>query len=185
MALERTACLNCDLPIEVGELRDGERADCPRCGSRVTGFRADGLERSLAFALAAMVLLALANAFPFLAFKGPVSAIDAYDGLSRRSFADLDILLRPEQMHEAAILLVDAGYRMQSEPEPAAEALRRRYQTATPFIREDGACEIDVHTALLPRTWSIAIDYDALWRRARTVGVNGVPVPTFSIEPRR
>jgi paraquat-inducible protein A len=69
MSLERTACLHCDLPIEVGELRDGERADCPRCGSRITGFRADGLERSLAFAVAAMVLLALANAFPFLAFK--------------------------------------------------------------------------------------------------------------------
>jgi paraquat-inducible protein A len=33
--------------------------------SRTTG----GLERSLAFALAALVLLALANAFPFLAFK--------------------------------------------------------------------------------------------------------------------
>jgi paraquat-inducible protein A len=67
--LERTACLHCDLPIEIGELRDGERADCPRCGSRVAGFRTDGLQRSLAFALAALVLLVLANTFPFLAFK--------------------------------------------------------------------------------------------------------------------
>jgi paraquat-inducible protein A len=66
---ERTACLNCDLPIEVGEVRQGERAVCPRCGNRVTAFRRDGLQRALAFALAAVVLLVLANTFPFLAFK--------------------------------------------------------------------------------------------------------------------
>lgn len=69
VTLERTACLHCDRPIEVGELGEGERAICPRCGNRVTAYRTDGLERALAFALAAAVLLALANAFPFLAFK--------------------------------------------------------------------------------------------------------------------
>jgi paraquat-inducible protein A len=53
----------------VGEVREGERADCPRCGSRVTAFRTDGLQHALSFALAAVVLLVLANSFPFLAFK--------------------------------------------------------------------------------------------------------------------
>lgn len=66
---ECTACLHCDLPIEVGEIRADERAVCPRCGTRITASRPDGLRRSLAFALAAVVLLAIANAFPFLAFK--------------------------------------------------------------------------------------------------------------------
>jgi paraquat-inducible protein A len=67
--IEHTACLHCDLPVTVGALRAGERAACPRCGHLVSSCTAGGLERSLAFALAAFVLLALANTFPFLAFK--------------------------------------------------------------------------------------------------------------------
>jgi paraquat-inducible protein A len=67
--VERTACLHCDLPVTFGALRGGERAACPRCGHLLSSCTTGGLERSLAFALAALVLLALANAFPFLAFK--------------------------------------------------------------------------------------------------------------------
>jgi paraquat-inducible protein A len=66
---ERTACIECDLLIEVGELRGGQRANCPRCGHTLTAPAADGLTRALAFALAACVLLLAANAFPFLEFK--------------------------------------------------------------------------------------------------------------------
>jgi paraquat-inducible protein A len=66
---ERVACLECDLLVLVEELRRGQRAACPRCGNLLTAPAADGLTRTLAFALAACVLLALANAFPFLALK--------------------------------------------------------------------------------------------------------------------
>jgi paraquat-inducible protein A len=66
---EPVACIECDLLVEVGELGGGQRADCPRCGNLLTAPAADGLSRTLAFALAACVLLVLANSFPFLAFK--------------------------------------------------------------------------------------------------------------------
>ncbi len=61
VSLERIACLHCDLPVTVGELRGGERASCPRCGHLLSSRTANGLERSLAFSLAAVVLLALAS----------------------------------------------------------------------------------------------------------------------------
>lgn len=95
---ERLACLHCDLPITIGELRGGERAACPRCGHLVTSRTTGGLERSLAFALAALVLLALANTFPFLAFKAsglesvmtlPKTAVD----LNSAGYAPLAVLV--------------------------------------------------------------------------------------------
>lgn len=66
---EVTACIECDLLVRVAEIGGDERAECPRCGHVITVGSTDGLTRSLAFAIAAAVLLALANSFPFLALK--------------------------------------------------------------------------------------------------------------------
>ena len=69
MTAERCACIHCDLPLTVGELRGGQRALCPRCGSLISSCTRDALQRALAFAAAAIVLLILSNAFPFLSLK--------------------------------------------------------------------------------------------------------------------
>ena len=66
---DRTACAECDLIVRIGKLRGGQRASCPRCGHVLSALAPDGLTRSLAFALAACVLLVGANAFPFLSLK--------------------------------------------------------------------------------------------------------------------
>ena len=62
----RTACIECDLIVEIGPLEEGERAACPRCGHVLTVRVPNGPTRSLSYAIAAVVLLMLANAFPFL-----------------------------------------------------------------------------------------------------------------------
>jgi paraquat-inducible protein A len=66
---ELTACIECDLLVRVGEIGGDERAECPRCGHVITVASSDGLTRALAFAIAAAILLALANSFPFMALK--------------------------------------------------------------------------------------------------------------------
>lgn len=63
------ACLECDLLIELPPLRAGERAQCPRCRSTIASVPRDGLNRSLAYAVGAAVLLVIANLFPFLSFR--------------------------------------------------------------------------------------------------------------------
>jgi paraquat-inducible protein A len=60
------ACEACDLLVRAGDLRGGQRAHCPRCGHLLTACVEDGLARSLAYAIAAAVLLFVANAFPFI-----------------------------------------------------------------------------------------------------------------------
>jgi paraquat-inducible protein A len=63
------ACESCDLLHRGIELARGCRALCSRCGERLYGSPIDSLERTLAFTIAAAVLLVLANAYPFLKFS--------------------------------------------------------------------------------------------------------------------
>ena len=64
-----TACHECDLYLELPALHEGEKASCPRCGHTITSLPYNALNRLLAYALAALVLLLAANAFPFLSFR--------------------------------------------------------------------------------------------------------------------
>jgi len=85
----RTACVDCDLLVRIDGLAGGERATCPRCGSVLTARTEDGWTKSLAFALAAAMLLLAANLFPFLSLQAsgleqvmtlPGSAVELYRG---------------------------------------------------------------------------------------------------------
>ena len=62
-------CAECDLLVTIDALANGERASCPRCGHLMTQNTEDGLTRSLAFALAAALLLVMSMAFPFLSIQ--------------------------------------------------------------------------------------------------------------------
>ena len=53
--------------VELDSLASGQRASCPRCDHLLTAFDLEATTRGLAFALAAAILLVLANSFPFLA----------------------------------------------------------------------------------------------------------------------
>jgi len=65
----RTACLDCDLIVDLSALRAGQRARCPRCDHLLSARVPNALSRSAALASAALVFLLLANAFPFLALE--------------------------------------------------------------------------------------------------------------------
>lgn len=62
-------CAECDLLVTIDALSPGERAKCPRCGHLLTKNTADGLTRSLAFALASAMLLVMSMVFPFLSLQ--------------------------------------------------------------------------------------------------------------------
>ena len=130
---ERIACIECDLLVQVGELGEGQRAECPRCGNHLTAPAADGLTRTFAFALAACVLLVLANSFPFLSLKAkgleqvmtlPRTAVQLYSdgyatlavlvlgpivGIPALMLATLMALIVPIRRRVSAPWLVPAG----------------------------------------------------------------------------
>jgi paraquat-inducible protein A len=63
------ACHDCDLLHRLPAVADGMTASCCRCGAALAKTKRDSVERSLALAVAGLVLLVLANSFPFLGFK--------------------------------------------------------------------------------------------------------------------
>jgi paraquat-inducible protein A len=63
------ACEFCDLLHQPPTLRPGEKACCSRCGGVLAKASHSPIQGTLALALAAALLLVLANLFPFLRFS--------------------------------------------------------------------------------------------------------------------
>lgn len=63
------ACHDCDLLHEYKPIPPGQTAHCRRCGAELYQHKKNSLERTFALAVAAFVLLIVANSFPFLALK--------------------------------------------------------------------------------------------------------------------
>jgi paraquat-inducible protein A len=61
-----TCCAECDLLQRMPELPPGASARCPRCDNELWRHREDSLNRTLALALAALVLYAVANSVPMI-----------------------------------------------------------------------------------------------------------------------
>src|SRR5262245_61057062 len=62
------ACHDCDLLCRLPPMPEGASAYCTRCGGLLRRRQRNSIERTLALTLAASVLFAVANAFPFLSF---------------------------------------------------------------------------------------------------------------------
>lgn len=62
------ACHSCDLLSSVAGLQVGENAFCPRCGHFLTRRREDPYAKVISYAIAAIVLLIMANSYSFLSF---------------------------------------------------------------------------------------------------------------------
>jgi paraquat-inducible protein A len=64
-----TACHECDLLYELSPRPEGSVAKCSRCGAVLQRHKRDSLDRTLAWAIAGLILFAVANTYPFLALK--------------------------------------------------------------------------------------------------------------------
>lgn len=95
-----TACEECDLLVAVPDIREGERAECPRCGHLLTQRPRQGFERALSFALAGCVFFVISLAFPFLAFSS--SGIENVMTLPEAAIA----IYRQQDVALAAIVFV-------------------------------------------------------------------------------
>ena len=62
----RVICPECDLLAVVGDLPDGHKATCPRCGSVFTRSFRNALDRMLVLAVTALVCLLFSNLFGYV-----------------------------------------------------------------------------------------------------------------------
>lgn len=63
------ACHDCDLLHRIPALSEGVTATCRRCGALLVKPKRNSIDRTLSLAVTGMMLLVLANSFPFLGFE--------------------------------------------------------------------------------------------------------------------
>ena len=99
--------------------------------------------------------------YEFILLKGPYHALRFLGGLDRREFADLDLLIRKEDLRAVERLLITRGYSRKSGV-LLNLALTARFTHALDFAKHDAA--IDLHWQLSANAAHV-LDYDSIWRQ--------------------
>ena len=147
-----------------------------------------GFERSHVTRSLAMVdeLVRVSEAFaaasiPVVAFKGPVLALQLYDGLAHREYADIDLLVPPDRAEAAQAMLAALGYRCPQGDRAFVRAfLRSQRQVA--LERPGFEAAIDLHWAFSNAALPFPLDPRDAWSRLDTIAIGGHAVPTLASE---
>lgn len=108
-----------------------------------------------------------------ISFKGPVLAAQYYGEIGLRQFGDLDILVSRRDVPRAQKLLLSNGYRT---------LLFRWFDPHCQLLHPEGKRVVELHRELMPRTFYVPFDWNALWDRSELFSLIGTEVRTLSAE---
>ena len=114
-----------------------------------------------------------------IVLKGAQLAATVYPDPALRSMADIDLLVRREDIARTAAVLLALGFR-QTEPTDGDENYDVHFHLR-PFLRHAG-WTIEVHRGLDRPISDIGTDMSGIWQRAREAQVAGVPVLVLAPE---
>jgi Uncharacterised nucleotidyltransferase len=138
---------------------------------------------TLAGELLRLINLLEAQGVAAIPLKGPMLAVQVYGDLGLRAFADLDLLVRPEDVPRTRDILLNSGYRINwTLPSSAESAWLRIKERQLSFSQSHGSVLVDLHWGLLPDYCSGASGLEAVWSRRQNVGLGGQSVPVLSPE---
>jgi Uncharacterised nucleotidyltransferase len=86
-----------------------------------------------------------AQNIPAVPYKGPVLAAFAYSNLRLREFADINVLVRKEEVIRAQELLLAEGYQPQYRLTTVQEAAFLRYNCEHTIVHSNGGSAVDLH----------------------------------------
>lgn len=110
--------------------------------------------------LLAVVDLLTASGVDVRVLKGSAVAHLDYPDPALRSFIDLDVLVRSEQIDRADEILTGAGFlRRYPQPRPGFD---RRFSKGTTFLSPAGY-ELDLHRIFVQGPWGLLMGLDDLW----------------------
>jgi Uncharacterised nucleotidyltransferase len=120
-----------------------------------------------------------------IAYKGPVLAERLYGNISLRYFDDLDLLLREQDILKAKDLLLKQGYRPKKDLaglNAAQEKAFLEFHYTYDFISRNSGHQLEIHWKIVPKTFSLDLDYEGIWNRSLRVAFEGLTVGVFSPE---
>jgi len=123
--------------------------------------------------LAIQALTRIASAFnaadvPLLTFKGPSLAHEYYGNVAFRQFGDIDVLVQRDHLDRARVILEADGYRRTHARTDAELARHYRDQLGVEFRNPQMGVTIELHWALLNRTFSFRLEPEAPPGRVET-----------------
>jgi hypothetical protein len=132
--------------------------------------------RLLAARLRAVLNVLAAAGIPAIAYKGPALAVAVYGDLALRRFADLDILVRREDVLQCKQRLVAHGYRPRWAFTPAQEVAYLASECEYILDGDRGRLAVEIHWDIAPRAFSFRLDHERLWKAARPMPFEGTTV---------
>jgi hypothetical protein len=121
------------------------------------------------------------NNIPVIPFKGPSLAL-MYEDSGLREFCDLDALVKEQDAFRSAKLLREMNY---CEVPGYAAALQSRILSQRNHYRirkENSPVVVELHWAILPAYFTLPIQIEAWWRRAKHASLEGHRILTLSPE---
>lgn len=122
-----------------------------------------------------------ANNIDAVPFKGPTLALAVYGDVGLRQFADLDVLVRKQDVPRVQELLIGRGFRPTPELTTAQHAALLRFDCACNFDNGDGVV-LDLHWRFVEPHSSLVFDPGRLWDRLEPVTIGGNQLMTLSPE---
>jgi hypothetical protein len=122
------------------------------------------------------------NGLTVAPLKGACLAEAIYGDIALRPMADIDLLVRPEDLGRATGILRGIGYEPERDVEAAAQ--QAMFQDMPPLVKS-GAAPIEVHWTLVTPRCGVKIDgrrLDELWSRTVPAAIAGEPARVLSTE---
>jgi hypothetical protein len=116
-----------------------------------------------------------------IAYKGPALSVLAYGDIALRRFVDLDLMVRRENVQQAAEVLATRGYHPAKSLTSDQEALLLQTQHNLQFV-SDSRVVVELHWQVSSHLFASSVTAEELWNNLETIRVNGFPVKSFSTE---
>jgi hypothetical protein len=101
---------------------------------------------------------------PCLGFRGPFAAMDLYDDLAARDFADVDLLVPRTDRWSALAVAESLGFRIRMSD--VTRGFLARNHLHWPLVHEKTGVLVDLHWAVDHPFRPIRVEYDAVFRQA-------------------
>jgi len=152
---------------------------------RIEASKISGRNLILKRELISVLHLLQSHGFAAIPYKGPVLTERLYGNIGLRYFDDLDLLVHKEDIRKIKKLLLEHGYTPKPDLAnltPSQEEAFLRFHNTYDFISKAPIHQLEVHWEVVPRTFSLNLDYKKLWERCSNVVVENLTVPAFSNE---
>ena len=117
-----------------------------------------------------------------LAFKGPTLAQMAYGDITLREYADLDILVKKEDIYKVDTLFKEHNYERSIKLTTRQEKLWIKLKHDLGLYNPKNNILFEIHWSLMDEDYPIQMDTSAFWLNPKAIYINQQEIKTFSTE---